>query len=203
MPTKDPRVDAYIAKAAPFAQPILKHLRKVIHQGCPEIQETIKWGMPSFEHHGLLCGIAGFKHHCALGFWKERKIKAQIPPAEEKAMGQFGRIESLGDLPSDAKLIRLVREAARLNEEKASAPRAPSVPRVRQPAPRAPAYFLAALRKHPKALAAYRAFSPSHQREYVTWIADAKGEDTRARRLANAVAWIAEGKPQNWKYMKK
>jgi len=203
MPTKDPRIDAYIAKAAPFAQPILKHLRKVIHQGCPEIQETIKWGMPSFEHHGLLCGIAAFKRHCALGFWKERKIKEQIPAPAERAMGQYGRIVSLDDLPKDAELVRLVREAARLNEAKATTPRAPSVPRVRQPAPRTPAYFLAALRKRPKALAAYRAFSPSHKREYVTWITGAKGEETRARRLATAVDWIAEGKPQNWKYMKK
>lgn len=202
MPKKDPRVDAYIANAAPFARPILTHLRKVIHQGCPEIEETIKWGMPSFEHHGLLCGIAAFKRHCALGFWKEKKIKEQIPPAEEKAMGQFGRIESIEHLPSDAKLIRLVREAAKLNEERAAAPPAPR-PRIRKPAPQAPAYFLAALRKRPKALAAYRAFSPSHKREYVAWITDAKGEDTRARRLATAVAWIAEGKPQNWKYMKK
>jgi len=203
MPTKDPRVDAYIAKAAPFAQPILEHLRKVIHQGCPEVSETIKWGMPSFEHHGLLCGIAAFKRHCALGFWKEKRIKDQIPAPERKAMGQFGCIESLEDLPSDAKLVRLVREAARLNAAKAVAPRVPSTPRVRKPAPRAPAYFLAALRKRPKALAAYRAFSPSHKREYVEWITGAKGEDTRARRLATAVGWIAQGKPQGWRYRKK
>lgn len=141
---KDPRVDAYIANAAPFARPILTHLRKVIHQGCPEIEETIKWGMPSFEHHGLLCGIAAFQQHCALGFFSA--------PAE-KAMGQYGRIVSLDDLPRDAELLRLVREAARPNEEKAAAPRAASAP--------------------------------------------------RARRLATAVAWIADGKPQGWRYARK
>ena len=203
MARKDPRVDAYIANAAPFAQPILEHLRKLIHQGCPEVEETIKWGVPSFEHHGLFCGIAAFQRHCAVGFWKEKQIKEQIPAPAEKAMGQYGRIRSLDDLPKDAELIRLVREAARLNEEKAAAPRVPRLPRAKKPVPRAPAYFLAALRKRPKALAAYRAFPPSHRREYVDWITGAKREDTRARRLATAVEWIADGKPQGWKYMKK
>ncbi len=68
--THDPRIDAYIAKSVPFAQPIMEHCRALIHEACPEVTETIKWGMPSFEYKGILCGFAAFKAHCSFGFWK-------------------------------------------------------------------------------------------------------------------------------------
>jgi hypothetical protein len=119
MTRKDPRIDAYIAKSAPFARPILKHLRRVVHAGCPGVEETIKWGMPHFVHVGILCNMAAFKGHCAFGFWKPGRLAGagvRLPAATEKAMGQFGRITALSDLPSEATLRRLVKAMAAVNE---------------------------------------------------------------------------------------
>src|SRR5258707_2858967 len=119
MPKKDPRVDAYIAKSAGFAKPILKHLRKLVHRACPEVEETLKWSMPAFTHKGLLCGIAGFKEHCTFGAWKHSLIKSKLGADDKRdeAMGQLGRITSLAELPPDAVLLNYIKEAARLNEE--------------------------------------------------------------------------------------
>src|SRR5262249_40188000 len=114
MPKTDPRVDAYISKSAGFARPILTRLRRLVHRGCPDVVETIKWGMPSFEHHGILCGMAAFKEHCTFGFWN-RALEIAVPSARN-AMGQFGRITSVTELPPDGVLVGYVREAARLNE---------------------------------------------------------------------------------------
>lgn len=201
MGTRDERVDAYIAKAQPFAQPILEHLRTVVHQGCPDVEETMKWSFPHFMYKGILCSMAAFKEHCAFGFWKGALIPG-APGLGRDAMGQFGRITSVRDLPGEKKLVKLVQQAAKLNEDGVKTPkvRKPELPR--KPAPKASPEFLAALRKNKKALATYEAFSPSHKREYVDWIAEAKGEDTRKRRIATAVEWMAEGKGRNWKYVK-
>ncbi len=192
MGQKDPRVDAYIAKAAGFAKPILTHLRDVVHTACPEVEETIKWSVPHFMYKGNLCLMSAFKEHCRFGFWKESLVMG--PGGVDRGMGR--RITSLEELPSDRELIAQVRKAARLNEEGVKVTRA-----VRPKAPlRAPADFMAAVKRNRKALAAYTAFSPSHRREYIEWITEAKGEDTRKRRLATAVQWIAQGKSRNWKY---
>jgi len=194
MATKDPRIDAYIAKSAKFAQPILKRLRKLVHAGCPNAVETVKWGMPHFEYKGMLCGMAAFKEHCSFGFWN-RALKI---PGKEGAMGQFGCIKALSDLPDDGVLIGYVREAARLNE---TGKKVGPIRRKLKPLP-VPPELRAALKKNPAALARFEGFSPSHRREYNEWIGEAKRDETRAKRIATAVGWIAEGKPRNWKYMR-
>lgn len=196
MGTRDPRVDAYIDRAAEFAKPILSHLRGVVHGACPGVEETLKWGFPHFEYRGLLCSFAAFKGHCAFGFWKGKLVLGD--GASGAAMGQFGRITTVGDLPSRAELTRLVRKAAALNEQGVAAPRARKGP-LRK-APRVPPELAAALARSRKAAATFEGFSPFSRREYVEWIAEAKGEETRRRRIATAVAWMAEGKRRNWKY---
>lgn len=197
----DERIDAYIARSQPFAQPILKHLRKVVHEGCPEVEETMKWSFPHFMYKGILCSMASFKEHCAFGFWKGALI-AGAPGLGREAMGQFGRITTVKDLPGEKKLVKLVQQAAKLNEEGVKTPkvRKPELPR--RAAPKAPPEFLTALGRNKKAHTTYEAFSPSHKREYVEWIAEARGEDTRKRRIATAIEWMAEGKARNWKYLK-
>ena len=198
MGKKDPRIDEYIANAEPFARPVLKHVRKLVHQGCPDVEETLKWGHPSFAYHGMLAGMASFQKHCAFGFWKQSLLEGGTPnKAEAPAMGGFGRMTSLEDLPSDAKLLKMVREAAKLNEAGVAVPR---IPKPKPPA-KAPADLLAALAKNKKAKATYDAFPPSQKREYVDWIVEAKRPETRATRLATAIEWMAEGKKRNWKYM--
>jgi len=196
MPQTDPRVDAYIAKSREFARPILTRLRRLVHRGCPDVVETIKWGMPSFEHHGILCGMAAFKEHCTFGFWN-RALEASIPDAG-KAMGQFGRIRALSDLPKDALLVGYVREAARLN---ATGQKIGPQRRERAPLP-VPKPLTDALKTKTGALAKFGELSPSQRRDYSEWISEAKTDATRARRVATSVEWISEGKPRMWKYMK-
>ena len=196
MGKKDPRVDAYIAKSADFAKPILKRLRELVHKGCPGVEETIKWGMPAFDYHGILGGMAAFKAHCAFNLWKGSLLGAD----NRDAMGQFGRITSLSDLPKDSVLVGYVREAARLNQEGVKAPRKPREPK--KPV-ETPPDLASALKKNAKARATYDAFSPSHKREYVEWITEAKTEETRKKRLGTAIEWMSEGKPRMWKYMAK
>jgi uncharacterized protein YdeI (YjbR/CyaY-like superfamily) len=195
MGKKDPRVDAYIAKSADFAKPILVHLRDIVHKGCPEVEETIKWGMPAFEYKGILGGMAAFKAHCAFGLWKGSLLGAN----NRDAMGQFGRISSLADLPKGSELLGLIRQAARLNEEGVKVARKPREPKKRLPTP---PDLAAALKKNAKARATFEGFSPGHKREYIEWITGAKTEETRKRRLGTAVEWMSEGKPRMWKYMK-
>jgi uncharacterized protein YdeI (YjbR/CyaY-like superfamily) len=203
MGKKDPRVDAYIAKAAEFAGPILKRIRKVVHSACPEVEEDLKWGAPHFMYKGMLCGMAAFKHHCAFGFWRSQELAEQckeLDANEKRGMGQFGNLQSVSDMPSEKVLTKLVKAAAALNDSGKKAPRpAKSV----KPALKIPADFLAALKKSKLAQANFSSFAPSHQREYIEWITDAKREETRERRIATAVEWIAAGKSRNWKYEKK
>lgn len=201
MQKTDERVDAYIAKSQPFARSILTHLRAIVHEGCPEVEETVKWSFPHFMYKGMLCSMAAFKQHCAFGFWKGALIE-NAPGLGREAMGQFGRIASLNDLPPRRTLVRMVAQAAKLNEAGVKTPkvRKPELPR--RPAAKAPTDFLAALRKNKKALATYEGFSPSHKREYVDWIAEAKRDETRRRRIDTAIQWMAEGKARNWKYLK-
>jgi uncharacterized protein YdeI (YjbR/CyaY-like superfamily) len=198
MVTRDPRIDAYIEKSAPFAQPILEHLRAVVHEACPDVVETLKWSMPSFEYHGILCGMAAFKQHATFGFWKHALIVEGDTKAED-AMGSFGRITSIGELPSKTLLKRYVKKAMQLNEDGVAVVREK---RKKQPLA-IPPELASALAKNKRARATYESFSPSHKREYDEWIAEAKGEDTKKRRLAQALEWLAEGKPRNWKYAKR
>jgi uncharacterized protein YdeI (YjbR/CyaY-like superfamily) len=198
MPTTDKRIDAYIARSADFAKPILVHLRAAVHEACPDVEETIKWGMPSFTHHGILCGMAAFKGHCTFGFWRAKLIVGLDPAKTKEAMGQFGCITAVQDLPPKRVLKSFIKEAARLNEEGV---KAPARPKGKKKALPLPADLAAGLKKNAKARAAWTAFSPSARREYVEWITEAKREATRAERLKTTLLWVAQGKQRNWKYM--
>ncbi len=195
MPTTDPRVDAYIAKAAPFAQPILITLRKHVHAVCPDVEETIKWGFPHFLYKGLLCHMAAFKQHCAFGFWKAHSLETPYKTSEE-GMGQFGRITAVGDLPSAPAFKKLVRAAMRLKDSDIK-PKRIIKPKE---ALKIPADFQKALKKNPAAHTAFKTFSYRHRKEYLQWITEAKREETRTRRIETAVAQIADRKSQNWRY---
>lgn len=197
MGPRDKRVDAYIAKSADFAKPVLTFIREVVHEGCPEVEETIKWSHVSFQYKGILCGMAAFKEHCTFGFWKHALV-VDAKDQSDEAMGQLGRITKLSDLPPKKKLVAYVKRAKELNEKGVKVAKPPSKPK---PAAEPPADLLAALKKNRKALATFENFSPSNKREYVEWIVDAKTDETRQRRLAQAVEWMADAKPRNWKYM--
>jgi uncharacterized protein YdeI (YjbR/CyaY-like superfamily) len=195
MGKRDPRIDAYIAKAADFAKPILIHIREVVHESCPDVEEAMKWSTPSFLYKGPLCGMAAFKQHASFGFWKHDLVTGS--PRVEGSMG-FGRLTNVSDLPPKKTLAAYVKKAAALNAAGVKVERPKKAPK---PAVKAPADLAAALKKNAQAKATYDAFSPSHRREYVEWITGAQGEETRARRVKTAVEWMATGKPRNWKYM--
>ncbi len=204
MGNKDPRVDAYIARSAGFARPILVHLRTLVHAACPEVEETLKWSSPHFMYKGMLCGMAAFKEHCAFGFWKEKLLRDRLEGlavADRSAMGQFGRIAAISDLPDERTLLSLVREAVALNDRGIKAPARSRLKGNRRL--KVPDYFAGALRRNRKALATFEQFSTTNKREYVDWVVEAKGEETRQRRLDTAITWMAEGKIRNWKYMRK
>ena len=200
---RDPRVDDYIAKAAPFAHAPLAHIREAMHAALPDVTEAIKWSHPFFLLDGRpFANMAAFKAHCSLGFWKGgRPIAEEAAGDRDKAMGQFGRIESLADLPKAPALRKLIVEAraawAAAIEDKASAPPAP---KAKREAPALPDDLAAALGPKSAARKIFDAFTPSQQREYVEWIVEARREATRASRVAQAAEWIAEGKTRNWKY---
>ena len=199
MAKKDPRIDAYIAEAAPFAQPILRHVRKLVHAACPEVQETMKWRIPHFDYHGIMLGMAAFKEHCSIGFWKGQLILGKRA-GSDGGMGHFGKVTSLKDVPSDKRFIEYVRKAAALNKQgiKRSAD---LKPRPARPELTIPEYFRTALRKNKKATATFAGFSYTNKKEYLDWLSEAKREETRAKRLKNTIDWLAEGKPRNWKYL--
>ena len=194
--TTDPRIDSYIAKSASFARPILEHVRARVHVAAPEAEETMKWSSPAFTVDGkILLMMAAFKAHAALNFWRGQEIGDGNPKAG--AMGQFGKLTSASDLPADAQLDALIREAAAL------AKTAPAPRKVKhEPKPPATMHpeFAAALKANPKASQALDGFPPSAQRDYLDWIAEAKQDATRAKRIVDAVQWLSEGKRRHWKY---
>jgi uncharacterized protein YdeI (YjbR/CyaY-like superfamily) len=201
----NPRVDAYCAKVQPFAQPILAHLRELVHKACPEVDETIKWSRPFFQYRGaILCNMSAFKEHCSFGFWGEEigAVLREAAVLREGAMGSLGRITSVADLPSDKQMLGWIRQAAAfVDSGQYTSPIAARHKVVKQkPSLDSPVEFKAALQRNKKAAAVFAAFSPSCKREYVEWIAKAKRQETRDKRIATAVAWIAEGKQRNWKY---
>lgn len=200
MPQNDPRIDRYIESKAEFAQDILSHLRKLVHQACPEIEESIKWNMPFFLYKGSpLCHMAGFKEHCAFGFWRDVHVMPE-GKAGSDAMGDLGRISNRADLPKDSALIGYIRKAVEIRDLPVE--KKPKLVRKTKPLPPIPPELKAALAKNKKASAEFATFTLSHQREYIEWIADAKREETRAKRVATAIQWISEGKSQNWRYEK-
>ncbi|HRQ65395.1 MAG TPA: YdeI/OmpD-associated family protein [Xanthomonadaceae bacterium] len=195
MTSLDPRIDAYIERAAEFARPILAELRERVHKACPDCEEAMKWSMPTFMYRGrILCHMAAFKQHCAFGFWRE--VSGLDAGTKNEAMGQFGRIGRVGDLPGKRDFAALVKQA--MAQMDAPAPRKKAAPR--KPPPQVPPALAAALKKHAKARAFFDSLAPGQQREYCEWIAEAKQEATRERRLAQAIEWLGEGKTRHWKY---
>lgn len=203
MAPKDKRIDNYILRAEDFAIPVLEHLRNVVHEACPEVRETIKWSFPHFEYKdSILCSMAAFKAHCAFGFWLGSQLsdpEGILETRERTAMGHLGRITSVKELPSRRIMKRYIREAmslidkgTRLEKKVVKAPAGKSV--------EVPAYLREALKKDPAALSVFNEFSYSKKKDYVEWLTEARTQGTRDKRLATALAWIAEGKSRHWKY---
>lgn len=205
MSQTDPRIDAYIDQAAPFAKPILNHIRQLVHQACPEVEETIKWSFPHFDYKaGVMCSMAAFKAHCAFTFWKAALLssgKGVLKLEEKNSMGDLGKITSLKDLPADKVMIKMIREASKLNEAGIKIPRSRPLSTDKKQL-QVPEDLLQALAKNKIAKTTFDAASYSHQKEYVQWINEAKTEATRLKRIITTVEWNAEGKGRNWKYEK-
>ena len=200
MGKKDPRVDKYIEEASAFAKPILNRFRSAVHNTCPDVEEGIKWGFPAFDYHGYLCGMAAHKAHCSITLWKGALMDDPHKLLEivgKTGMGQLGRIESEEDLPSDDIVQFYLKQGMKLNEEGVKAVKPSKAAKV----PEMPGDFAAALADNPRALEHYDGFSNYNKKEYLEWVLDAKRESTRAKRIAQSVEWIAEGKVRNWKYM--
>lgn len=198
MKNRSPEVDAYITKSAPFARPILEKIRRLFHEACPEIEEKIKWGCPSFEHKGMLGGMAAFRHHAAFGLWRQAELPDPDGLFRSKSPMGSEKYTDVSQLPPDAVLLRYVRAAVKLND--AGAPKR-SKPKAK-PEVAVPPVFKKALGGNRKAFASFEALPPSHKREYVEWIVEAKREETRDRRIATALEWLSQGKSRNWKYEK-
>ena len=197
MPSTDPRVDAYIARSAEFAKPILVRVREMVHEACPEVQETIKWSSPFFDYKGqMMCAIAAFKQHCSLIFWKASLIEG-LPANGDKSRGSFGRITSLKELPTKKQFNAFIKAAMALNDAGVTVrrPKAGAKPEAR-----VPKELEAALAKNRKATTVFANFPPGQRREYCDWISEAKREETKTKRVKQAIEWIAEGKSRNWKY---
>ncbi|WP_395008126.1 YdeI family protein [Undibacterium sp.] len=200
MKNTDPRIDVYIENSAEFAQAILTHIRQMVHQHCPDVRETIKWSMPHFEYKGgIFCHFAAFKKHCAIGFWYGELL--QIDSKLEKAMGQFGRITSLAELPDDETFVHFLKEAMKLHDSGVKLP-SRKKDKSEKKELEVPADFLDELRKNSAAFATFNSFSYSQKKEYVDWYAEAKTDATRTKRLHQAIEWMAEGKRRHWKYEK-
>jgi len=198
MPATDPRVDAYIEKTKDFAKPIMNHLRQLVHEACPDVTETMKWSFPHFDYKGgMMCSMAAFKEHCAFNFWKQSLLEASAFPAEKTAMGSFGRIKSLKDLPDDKTIKKLIADAMKLNDEGITVKRPVSKEKKEVVVPD---YLLEALAINEKAAETFNNFPYSCKKEYVEWITEAKTDATRDKRLATTLEWLSEGKRRNWKY---
>ena len=203
MGKSDKRIDAYIAKVQPFAQPILKHIRAVVHKASPDINETMKWSFPHFDYKGkMLCSMAGFKEHCVFMFWKQSIMKDPnklFGPRDKE--GGMGRIKNVKEMPSEKILIEYIKQAMKLNDEGKTTPRKEKKVSDKKELV-VPDYLKKALAKNAKAKKTFEAFSYSNQKEYTMWLADAKTEETRDSRLKLAIEWMEEGKIRNWKYVK-
>jgi len=199
----DARVDAYIAKAAPFAKPILEHIRQVVHEASPKITETVKWGMPFFDYKGPVCMMASFKQHLGFGFWKASRLKDPNGFVKEgdgeAAAGSFGRIEKMEDLPPADVLKDFILQIIAINESGVKEPKKAAAPKAEIAVPDD---FNQLLSDNPKALEHFFNFSPSKKREYLEWIVESKSDATRQKRMEQALEWISEGKSRNWKYQK-
>ena len=187
----DIRVDEYINNAAEFARPILQHFRKLVHQQCPEVEETMKWSVPHFDYKGVICSMAAFKQHCSFRFWKSSLMKQK--PALDK-------IGSMKELPSDQKILSAIGEAILLNVKDIKVVKKTAGPMKKEM--EIPGELKTALSKNMIAQEIFENFSPSHRKEYIQWITDAKTEATRAKRIETTITWLTQGKSRHWKYQK-
>ena len=207
MATKEKKIDAYIARSADFAKPILLHIRELVHKACPGVEEKMKWSMPFFDYKGeMLCHIASFKQHAVMGFWKAALMKDAVlleNAKAETAMGHLGKLTSLKDLPADKKIIAWIKEAMLLNDKGIKLPAKVKPTEKEKKELTVPDYFTKALAKNKKAKQVFENYAYSHKKEYVMWITEAKTEETRNKRMATALEWMAEGKSRLWKYEKK
>ncbi|MFN8244530.1 MAG: YdeI/OmpD-associated family protein [Ferruginibacter sp.] len=202
MAKKEKAIDAYIAQSADFARPILHHLRELVHKTCPEVEEKMKWSFPHFDYKGeMMCSMAAFKQHAVFGFWKAAIMKDPVlaeTARSEVAMGHLGKITSLKNLPSDKKISSWIKEAMLLNDKGIKLPAKATSTEKKEVL--VPDYFTKALKKNKKAFETFEAFAYSHRKEYVQWITEAKTEETRNKRMAQAIEMLQEGKSRNWKY---
>ena len=205
MGKKEKIIDDYISKSADFAQPILNHLRELVHKTCPEVEEKMKWSFPHFDYKNeMMCSMAAFKQHCVFGFWKASLMKDPVlleTAKSEVAMGHLGRITSIKELPSDKKIVAWIKEAMLLNDKGIKIPGKPKSADQKELI--VPEYFTKALSKNKKAKQTFDNYAYTHKKEYVEWITEAKTDETRDKRMATALEWLAEGKNRNWKYVAK
>ena len=195
------KVDAYVNKAAGFAQPILQHLRSIVLDTCPEAEEDIKWGTPHYSYKGdHLCMMAGFKNHCSFSLYKAEFMKDEKISESVKAGKKFGymdKLTSLSDLPAKKILVALIREAMALNAQGVKKVK-PATDKPKLLA--VPDYFENALQGNPKAKDVFYTKSDAFRKDYLVWITGAKTEDTRQSRIDQSLEWIAEGKKRFWQY---
>ena len=205
MAKKEKAIDTYIAKSAGFAKLILNHIRELVHKTCPDVEEKMKWSFPHFDYRGeMMCSMAAFKQHAVFGFWKAALMKDPVlieNAKSEVAMGHLGRLASVKDMPSDKKITAWIKEAMQLNDKGIKLP-SKSKSAVKKELV-VPDYFIKALSKNKKANQVFENFAYSHKKEYLEWITEAKTEETRNKRMATALEWMAEGKSRLWKYEKK
>ena len=197
---RDKGIDTYIKKSKDFAKPVLNHFRELVHKNCPEAGETLKWGFPHFQYKGILCSMASFNQHCAIGFWKGSLIPELKAVEDDSAMGHLGKITSLDDLPSDKLLGTIIKKAMKLNDEGLKSPTR-SKPKATIEL-KIPEYIIKAVKKNKKAHETFTNFSNSNKKEYVQWIEEAKTESTKQKRMETMLEWLEEGKDRNWKYRK-
>ena len=205
MGKKEKSIDEYISKSADFAQPILNHLRELVHTVCPDVEEKMKWRFPHFDYKNeMMCSMAAFKQHCVFGFWKAALMKDPVlveNAKSEVSMGHLGRLMSIKDLPTDKTIVEWIKEAMQLNELGIKLPAKTKTAIKKELV--IPEYFIKALSRNKKALQTFEGYAYSHKKEYVEWITEAKTEATRNKRMETAIEWMAEGKTRHWKYAAK
>lgn len=197
---RDKGIDSYIKKSKNFAKPVLNHFRELVHKNCPEVEETLKWGFPHFQYKGILCSMASFNQHCAIGFWKGSLIPELKAIEDDSAMGHLGKITSKEDLPSDKVLGTIIKKAMKLNDEGVKSPTRSKPKAITEL--KVPEYIFKAVKKNKKAHETFTNFSNSNKKEYVEWIEGAKTDATKQKRIKTMLEWLEEGKDRNWKYRK-
>jgi uncharacterized protein YdeI (YjbR/CyaY-like superfamily) len=205
MAKKEKAIDAYIAKSADFAKPILKHIRELVHKACPDVEEKMKWSFPHFDYKGeMMCSMAAFKQHAVFGFWRAKLMKDPVlveNAKSEVSMGHLGRLTSLKDLPPDKKMTAWIKEAMALTDKGIKLPSKAKTTEKKELV--VPDYFTKALSRNKKAKETFEGFPYSKKKDYVEWFTEAKTEETRNKRMATALEWLAEGKPRHWRYQTK